>query len=353
MNSIQDLWPETSLGAWMDSECEPELVSVILPTYNRTRFIADAMNSVRKQTYRPIELIIVDDGSTDDTPDVVNRWKKTWSDDQLEVYYYQQANRGAPAARNRGLVASKGEYIQFLDSDDVLHPRKISRQVNVLQESDSDFVFSSTGSFENKVDWDTDPVYMSSFSGDNRYLLGFLHRLQAPQTWSTEGGLYIRSTCLKIGPWHEELTFDQDWEYNIRFLASRPSISECHGIMTLKRNHDQARVGSARRSRLGGERQLAVVQCVAKNLEAKEFLKHQKVQEGLFWHYMLATHSALKLDDQRIARKAAGAALRTAPYTSWRCVSILLRIVSLIPVGGSIYRKIINPVRKKLRSGLL
>jgi len=337
----------------MDPDYVPGLVSVIIPTYNRARFIVDAMNSVRKQNYRPIELIIVDDGSTDATPDVVNQWKKRRASDQLNVYYHQQENRGAPAARNRGLVAAKGEYIQFLDSDDVLHPCKISRQVNVLQGGGSDFVFSFTGGFENQLDWNTDPVYRSSFSGNNRYLLGFLHRLSRPQTWSTEGGLYKRSTCLKIGPWHEELTFDQDWEYNIRFLVSRPRISEYREVLTLKRNHDEARVGNARMSRLGSEKQLAVVQRVAKILRIKDFSKHQKVREGLFQHYMLAVHSALKLDSQSVARKAAGAALRTAPYTSWKCLSALLWMVSLLPGGAGIYRAIINPVRQKLRPSLL
>jgi glycosyltransferase involved in cell wall biosynthesis len=339
----------------MDPGYEAGLVSVIVPTYNRVQFIKDAVESVRNQVYRPIELIVVDDGSTDNTPNVIGQWSRRWSDNQLRVNYYRQGNQGAPVARNRGLVESTGEFIQFLDSDDLLHPQKLDLQVELLRKQGSDFVFSSTGGFEDQIDWDTDPTYTSTFVGEYSYLLGFLHRLRVPQTWSTEGGIYRREACLEIGPWSEDLAFDQDWEYNIRFLISQPDISEHPRIMTLKRKHSYSRVGHARRNRRGARQQLGVVAHVESILERKNIMsgsKRNKMREGLALHYILAAHSALKLGDRRTARNAAKAALRIAPSSSLKVAALLFQSVSLIPIGGTVYREIINPIRKTLRPSL-
>ena len=348
MNSIRDLWPKTSVGAWMNPDCEVGLASVIIPTYNRAQFIIDAMDSVQRQVYRPIELIVVDDGSVDQTSEVVRWWKQKETDEQLKVGYFSQPNRGAPVARNRGLIESRGEYIQFLDSDDLLHPQKISLQVQVLQRSGADFVFSPTGEFRDTINWDAEPVYQRSFSGEQRYLLGFLHRLRGPQTWSTEGGVYKRSTCLEIGPWNETFEFDQDWEYNIRLLSSKPLIEECNGLLSLKRNHNQGRVGTARQKKHGPGIQLSVVQHVEDILSRSELLGDSAVLRGLFAHYMLVIHSALKLNSKQVARVASKSAVGVAPSVKERLAALLFGAVSRIPAAPSLYRRVLDPLRRQL-----
>ncbi len=131
----KSLWPETCHGRWMSERYEPGLASVIIPTYNRARLLTEAMDSVLAQTYRPIELIVVDDGSTDHTRKAIEQWSSKCADDHLfRLSHFHQGNKGAPAARNLGLVQSHGEYIQFLDSDDILHPEKIERQAAELRE---------------------------------------------------------------------------------------------------------------------------------------------------------------------------------------------------------------------------
>ncbi|WP_092066134.1 glycosyltransferase family 2 protein [Desulfonauticus submarinus] len=105
------------------------LVSVIIPTYNRASFLKDAVLSVLEQTYTNLELIIVDDGSTDDTSSVVSRIK-----DKRLRYFYQE-NKGVAAARNFGLSLAKGDIISFLDSDDYWLPTKLEKQVNFLQQT--------------------------------------------------------------------------------------------------------------------------------------------------------------------------------------------------------------------------
>jgi glycosyltransferase involved in cell wall biosynthesis len=105
-------------------------VSVIIPTYNYARFLTEAAESVLGQTFSDLELIIVDDGSTDNTVDVVRPYL---SDDR--VHYIHQENRGLSAARNRGIRESRGEFIALLDADDVWFPSKIEKQVRLMGES--------------------------------------------------------------------------------------------------------------------------------------------------------------------------------------------------------------------------
>ena len=99
------------------------LVSVIIPTYNRGWIIREAIESVLAQTFTDFELIVVDDGSTDDTSEILDEFG-----DAIKVL--RQSNRGVSAARNRGLEASTGRWIAFLDSDDLWLPQKLSRQVD-------------------------------------------------------------------------------------------------------------------------------------------------------------------------------------------------------------------------------
>ena len=110
------------------------LVSVVIPCYNQGRFLGDALDSVFRQTYRAVEAIVVDDGSTDDTAAVA----RTFPD----VRYLRQANAGAPIARNAGLRESRGEYVIFLDADDRLVPEAIAAGVASLA-SHPDWAFVS------------------------------------------------------------------------------------------------------------------------------------------------------------------------------------------------------------------
>ena len=101
-------------------------VSVIIPAYNQAKFLAVAIDSCLEQTYRDIEVIVVEDGSTDETRDVAARFGD-------RISYIHQENTGLAGARNRGIGESKGEYLCFLDSDDFFHPQKIQRQVELIE----------------------------------------------------------------------------------------------------------------------------------------------------------------------------------------------------------------------------
>jgi len=115
-----------------------ELVSVIIPAYNRADSVG-AIQSVIDQKYRPLEVIVIDDGSTDDTRKVVCPFLQ--ENDELSISYYYQSNGGVSAARNTGINKSKGKYISFLDSDDILLPNKIDHQVDILTKNNADICY--------------------------------------------------------------------------------------------------------------------------------------------------------------------------------------------------------------------
>ena len=114
-------------------------VSVIIPAYNAEEFIKDSLNSVIHQVYKNLEIIVVDDHSTDNTKKIISEYAKK---DNRIIPFYQTTNKGVSAARNVGLSAATGDYILFLDSDDYLTKDAIRRMVDAAQEYNSDFIDS-------------------------------------------------------------------------------------------------------------------------------------------------------------------------------------------------------------------
>lgn len=113
-----------------------DLVSIIMPSYNTGRFIADSINSVLNQTYQNWELIIIDDCSTDDSVEII----KSYKDSRIRLLKNKK-NSGAAISRNYGLREAKGRYISFLDSDDVWATTKLYKQVNFLKNNNYYFVY--------------------------------------------------------------------------------------------------------------------------------------------------------------------------------------------------------------------
>lgn len=106
------------------------LVSIIIPTYNCGKYIAETLDSVEKQTYKNWEIIIIDDCSSDETKNIVSEYSRN---DSRISYHCLDKNSGPAVARNRGLEFASGRYIAFLDSDDLWYPEKLERQISWMQ----------------------------------------------------------------------------------------------------------------------------------------------------------------------------------------------------------------------------
>lgn len=121
------------------------MVSVIIPAYNREKTVLNSVLSVLNQTYRDLELILVDDGSTDNTKDVLK------AIDDCRFHYYYQNNAGACRARNYGIELAKGDYIAFHDSDDIWHKDKLEKQMIAIEKTNADILFCKLNQYSNGV----------------------------------------------------------------------------------------------------------------------------------------------------------------------------------------------------------
>ncbi len=201
--------------SWMPVASERSLVSIIIPTRNRPVMTCEAIGSCRAQTYRPIEVIVVDDGSTDDTVAAIERIRPECERDHIALHVVQQPQSGACAARNRGLKESRGEFIQFLDSDDLLLPGKIKRQVEHLRDH-PELMFNYT--VAENVDERGRVVsrYGRPVPGGRR------RATVSAYLWHTSGPVLRRGLCIEVGPWDETLTANQEFEYYGRLRAIDP-----------------------------------------------------------------------------------------------------------------------------------
>ena len=202
---------DISYKHWMTGSYEKSLVSVIVPTYNRADMLLECMESVWRQKYRPIELIVVDDGSTDCTKKKVKLWRKVQLENthSFTLRYIYKENGGVSSARNRGLCESTGGFIQFLDSDDILLPLKLKRQVyQLLYRPFQTYAYSKTVQMNMNGE-----VYAFLGSpipenGSDNYI--------PDHNWHISGTLYVRGACVTIGPFNEALARSNDWEYAAR-----------------------------------------------------------------------------------------------------------------------------------------
>ncbi|MCQ2796289.1 MAG: glycosyltransferase [Bacilli bacterium] len=130
---------------------EKDLVSIIIPCYNASRYLKDVFLSIQNQTYQNIEAIFVDDGSKDDTGKMLDDFAKTYS----KAIVVHQVNSGVSAARNRAIALAKGKYIYFIDSDDIVHPDTIRYCLELYEKYDPDLVMFDFKRFSDKLKYDS------------------------------------------------------------------------------------------------------------------------------------------------------------------------------------------------------
>jgi glycosyltransferase involved in cell wall biosynthesis len=178
-------------------------ISVIIPTYNRVHLIGKAIKSVLNQTYQDFEIIVVDDGSTDNTEEVV----KSFTDIKIH-YICHKHNRGASAARNTGIKVSRGEYIAFLDSDDEWLPEKLDKQMKRFNNESSEVGVVYTGDYYiDEKDKKVKKVHIPRKEG---YIY---EELLAGNYIGTPSALLVKKECFtKAGLFDEDLPACEDYD---------------------------------------------------------------------------------------------------------------------------------------------
>ncbi len=208
---------------------EPNLVTTIIPVYNRPEFVVEAVESVLAQTHRPIEILVVDDGSSDETPAVL----QTLAAQHQEIRLFRQSNSGPGAARELGRLNARGEYVQYLDSDDLLLANKFEDQIATLRDEPDAHVAYGKTECVNHCD---EPQGKADRGTGDRYQCMF-PRFLRERPWFTSTPLYRRSVVEAAGPW-SELNNEEDWEYDCRIASLGGRLAYSDSFVSLHRRHD-------------------------------------------------------------------------------------------------------------------
>ena len=216
----------------------PDLVSIVVPTRNRVELLERALASVFAQTHRPLEVVVVDDGSTDGTADFLVAARHQASEAGCYFRTEHAGGTGAPKARNQGAAVASGSFVMFFDSDDILYPDAIATLLNHASRNHADICYGRVQhqTADGRV---RDKFWGKPLRGTDDDLFSL--------TWQTMCALYSRAAVERIGPWNEQLRIWQDWEFCIRAIASGATIAFTTDVIGLYTAAAPGSIGSASR----------------------------------------------------------------------------------------------------------
>ena len=231
--------------------------TIVVPVLDRADMIMTTLDSIAAQTLRPLSVIVVDNGSTDATPEIVSKWIDRNSRNGISAMLLTEPRRGAAIARNTGLRRVESEYVMFFDSDDVMLPGHMERVTKALAERpDADMIrweisrLDSDGWLERTEHNDSDPLR-----------LHIMHSTYATARFA------VRTSLIKeSGGWDESLTTWDDLELGTRLLARRPVAIKLSGEPTVRTTvHPDSLTGPSFSSR--AEAEIAALDIMERDLQ--------------------------------------------------------------------------------------
>jgi len=193
--------------------------SIIIPTYNHAKYIERSISSALAQTVKDIEVIVIDDGSTDDTPERVKKFGDS-------IIYHRKINGGLGAARNTGLKMSSGKYIQFLDADDIIDPLKLEQQLKVFKQDETLAVVYSDCSCTEASGVNTDNI--SYQLKDNEDIIPVLLKRCL---FGVHACLVKRSVIIDAGMFDECRFAQEDWDLWLRIALKKTNSNICRLVL--------------------------------------------------------------------------------------------------------------------------
>lgn len=253
-----------------------DLVSFIIPTFNRRKIICETLDSVFNQSYRPIEIIVIDDGSTDGTDKLIKEYAKNRCNNNFDIKYFFQLKQGVSAARNYGIKRATGKYFQFLDSDDLILPFKIHSQIGFLRDN-SNISYSWGKTFQinscgKKVAQIGKPISNSIADIPDH-------------NWHISS-LLIRADILNnVGNFSEDLTNSNDWEFAARVKAFGGIGVFMDKLLSFYRIHTNSQIIKSSKSQYAKAREKAIlkVHALVSNMEEKSIIAENKCSRLLFY----------------------------------------------------------------------
>jgi glycosyltransferase involved in cell wall biosynthesis len=213
-----------------DTKSDLPVVSVIVPTYKGTEFLREAIDSILAQTYPAVEPIIINDGSPDNTAEVLAEYGD-------RIVAITQQNAGTAAARNRGLQSVTGQYVSFLDHDDLWHPQKLEKQMALFaQRPDAGMVICGRQFFDHYTHKVTSQ-HPAEASLD-------VHTLLSMQAIALQSVVIKKSVLDEIGNFDQTVSGADDWELTIRIAAKYPVLGVPECLVDIRGHEGQQSINS-------------------------------------------------------------------------------------------------------------
>ena len=259
-------------------------VSILIPLYNASEWIEETIHSALNQTYTNIEIIIVDDESTDNSYHIAKQFESEI------VQVYQQKNKGACAARNLAFEKSTGSYIQYLDADDLLSPNKIETQLALLKNNKNSISNCKWGRFYNGID----DVVWSNQSIDRNYSKPINWLIDS---WNDSGmaqtsvWLTPRYLIKEAGIWNDKLIINQDGEFFSRVLMQASSIEFCEQAKVYYRSGNINSISQGNQSKSKAKSLLTSYQLYQNNVSSHlDKVEVRKALGNNFLNFMYQQH---------------------------------------------------------------
>ena len=205
------------------------LVSILVPCYNAAAWLGETLSSALSQTWPEKEIVVVDDGSTDESLAVARSFETRG------VQVISQPNRGASSARNAAFAASRGDWIQFLDADDLLHPEKLAHQMRLAASAGPELALCSKWTRFTRIPADADftpqRLCMDAEPVDWLVTKFEYHAMMHPAAW-----LVSRQLAARAGAWDESLSLDDDGEYFTRVVLASRGVRYCQEALSYYRS---------------------------------------------------------------------------------------------------------------------
>lgn len=258
------------------------MISVIIPTYNRANYLSEAIDSVLAQTYKNYEIIVVDDGSTDNTRKVLEKYSN-------KIRYIYQENKGPSAARNNGIKNAKGELIAFLDSDDAWLPEKLERQLELFRKNDElGLVSSAYYSCDEYFNLPT-LVREKDLSTKRKILPKlFVKNLFATPT------IVVKKKCFtRVGLFNENYKFGEDWDMWIRIALDYEVHYVLEPLCKCRRHNDSITYGMNPKNLEDWKNIIELNRKRAKNLYERII----SIRKSIAWFYLNVASSCRDKED--------------------------------------------------------
>ena len=323
----------------------PQLVSVVIPSFNRAALLIETLESIARAEWRPIEVIVADDGSTDDTADRVAVFTDKHHD--LDIRFLPLPHRGAIQARNSGVEAATGHFVYFLDSDDLMAPHGLSAMIAALADPAIPYCVGQLV----EADLAGQTVYSEGHSDPSLDL----ESVVASQ-WATIVGLYRREVLDRLGAFDESLAFGEDKEFLWRIVAGSAPGIVIPDLVAIRRNHAFGQLTDSYSVQVMGRHTVHALDGFVAWAERTGHLRPAIARACYPRLWIAATRSGATGDRATVERAVAlaGRLQRHAPSGAHRNIAWLIAIAPqfvLRTLLGSMYlvRRVLHALRNQRR----